>query len=193
MGTQGIFPSKAVGGLGWHEQGGWSHLSLFGTTYCRMFPLSANNAFDNHLLPNHLLLDGATKDLGKDYAERLLRTRAYLRECHPLASSLCAIADVPGERVDLTPFMRIEAQSLRSSAMELAFVSGECSEEGSGAEEVAEEEEVASVAPVVPAAPAAQPRAPVPATRPARFQKKTALSLTQRRTETHKSVEHYYK
>ena len=27
MGTQGIFPSKAVGGLGWHEQGGWSHLS----------------------------------------------------------------------------------------------------------------------------------------------------------------------
>jgi hypothetical protein len=123
MGTQGIFPSKAVGGLGWHEQGGWSHLSLFGTTYCRMFPLSANNAFDNHLLPNHLLLDGATKDLGKDYAERLLRTRAYLRECHPLASSLCAIADVPGERVDLTPFMRIEAQSLRSSAMELAFVS----------------------------------------------------------------------
>jgi hypothetical protein len=70
---------------------------------------------------------------------------------------------------------------------------GECSEEGSGAEEVAEEEEVAPVAPVVPAAPAAQPRAPMPATRPARFQKKTALSLTQRRTETHKSVEHYYK
>ena len=54
---------------------------------------------------------------------RLLRTRAYLREHHPLASSLYAIADVPGERVDLTPFMRIEAKSLRSSAMELAFVS----------------------------------------------------------------------
>ena len=40
-----------------------------------------------------------------------------------MASSLYAIADVPGERVDLTPFMRIEAKSLRSSAMELAFVS----------------------------------------------------------------------
>jgi hypothetical protein len=77
MGTQGIFPPKAMGGLGWHEQGGWSHLSLYGTTFCRLFPLSANNAFDNHLLPNHLLLDGATKDLGRDYAERLLRTRAY--------------------------------------------------------------------------------------------------------------------
>ena len=30
---------------------------------------------------------------------------------------------MPGKRVDLTPFMRIDAQSLRSSAMELAFVS----------------------------------------------------------------------
>ena len=68
-----------------------------------------------------------------------------------------------------------------------------CSEEGSGAEEAAEEEEVAPVAPAVPAAPAAQPRAPVPATRPARFQKKTALTLTQRRTATHESVQHYYK
>jgi hypothetical protein len=123
MGTQGIFPPKAMGGLGWHEQGGWSHLSLYGTTFCRLFPLSANNAFDNHLLPNHFLLDGATKDLGRDYAERLLRTRAYLREHHPLASSLYAIAVVPGERADLTPFMRIEAQSLHTSAMELAFVS----------------------------------------------------------------------
>jgi len=63
------------------------------------------------------------KDLGRDYAERLLRTRTYLRENHPLASCLYAIADVPGERVDLTPFMRIEAQSLRTSTMELAFVS----------------------------------------------------------------------
>ena len=59
MGTLGIFPSKAVGGLGWHEQGDWRRLSLFGTTYCRMFP-PERNAFDNHLLPNHLL-DGAPR------------------------------------------------------------------------------------------------------------------------------------
>ena len=53
----------------------------------------------------------------------MLRTRAYLRDCHPLASRLYATAEVPGERVDLTPCMRIKAQSLRSSAMELAIVS----------------------------------------------------------------------
>jgi hypothetical protein len=112
MGTQGVFPPKAMGGLAWHEQGNkWAHLALFGTAYLRMLPLSSNNAFDSHMLPDNLLVDGAAMDLGRDYAERLLRTRTYLRDNHPLASCLHAIADVPGERVDLNPFMRIEAQS----------------------------------------------------------------------------------
>ena len=124
MGTQGVFPPKAMGGLAWHEQGNkWAHLALFGTAYLRMLPLGSNNAFDSHMLPDNLLVDGAAMDLGRDYAVRLLRTRPDLRENHPLASCLYAIADVPGERVDLNSFMRLEAQSLRTSGLELAFVS----------------------------------------------------------------------
>ena len=38
MGTQGVFPPKATGGLAWHEQQGsdWAHLAVFGTAYLRM-------------------------------------------------------------------------------------------------------------------------------------------------------------
>ena len=42
---------------------------------------------------------------------------------YTLARHLCAFADVTGPKIDLNPYMRIEAQSLRSSAMELAHVS----------------------------------------------------------------------
>jgi hypothetical protein len=122
MGSQGVFPSRAMGGLGFHEQR-YGHVSLMGKTYCVMFGLGANNAFDSYLLPNELLVDGAANDLGADYAQRLLRARTYFAEHHPLARHLCAIADVPGAKIDLNPYMRIEAQSLRSSAMELALVS----------------------------------------------------------------------
>jgi hypothetical protein len=42
---------------------------------------------------------------------------------YTLARHLCAFDDVTGPKIDLNPYMRIEAQSLRSSAMELAHVS----------------------------------------------------------------------
>jgi hypothetical protein len=65
-------------------------------------PLGGNKAFDNYLLPNHLLLDGATKDLGRDYAERLLRTHAYLSEYHPVQQPVrlptCALRPSPHEQ-----------------------------------------------------------------------------------------------
>ena len=64
---------------------------------------------------------------------------------------------------------------------------GEEGEDGSGEEEVLEEEEGAPAAPGA----ALPQRAPAPATRPARFQK-TALTLTQRRIATHESVKHHY-
>ena len=122
MGTQGTYPSKALGGLAWHEMY-YAHLALQGTTYMVMHGTESNNAFDIHLLPRQLLLDGAEQDLGRHYSERLLQVRDYLGKNHPLARRLCAIADMPGRRIDMTPYMRIEAQDLRTSAMELAFVS----------------------------------------------------------------------
>jgi hypothetical protein len=50
MGSQGVFPSRAMGGLGFHEQR-YGHVSLMGKTYCVMYGLGANNAFDSYLLP----------------------------------------------------------------------------------------------------------------------------------------------
>ena len=43
------------------------------------------------MLPDNLLVDGATNDLGPEYAERLQRTRRYLRR-HPLLPSCDTIA-----------------------------------------------------------------------------------------------------
>jgi len=123
MGTQGVFPSRAQGGLTWHDQGRWSFVALHGKSYFVMHGLGSNNAFDTYLLPKDLLLDGATVDLGAHYAARLERARAYLAEHHPLARHLCTIADVPVPEIDLSPYMRLEAHSLRTNAMELAMVS----------------------------------------------------------------------
>ena len=122
LGTLSVSPSRAMGGMGFHEQH-CAFLALYGRTYLALYDPSKNNAFDNHLLPFDLLLDGATADLGRDYAERLLCTRKYLALHHPLSRHLATIADLPGDRVDLNPYMRLEAHSLRSNAMELAFVS----------------------------------------------------------------------
>ena len=94
-----------------------------GKVYMVMRPLRENNAYDNTYLPDHLLPDGATKDLGSDNGELLLRARTYLAAHYPLASCLQAIAEVPGAQIDQDPIMRIEAHSLRTSAMELAYVS----------------------------------------------------------------------
>jgi hypothetical protein len=94
-----------------------------GRAYLVLQGLHGHSGFDNHLLPENLLIDSASKDWGDDYAKRLAETRAYLAEKHPMSHYLAAIADIPGETLDLNPFMRIEAQSLRTSSMELAFVS----------------------------------------------------------------------
>ena len=41
MASQGIYPSKALGGVGWHEQA-YGHLALFGNTYLTMRDLGSN-------------------------------------------------------------------------------------------------------------------------------------------------------
>ncbi len=94
-------------------------MALFGKSYLVLFDPSKNYAFDNHLLPFDLMVDGAAVDLGHEYAVRLLRTRKYLALRHPLSRHLSTIADLPGDRMD----MNLEALSQRSSTMELTFVS----------------------------------------------------------------------
>jgi len=121
MASQGIYPSKALGGVGWHEQA-YGHLALFGKTYLTMRDLGSNNSFDTYMLPEDILLDGARHDVGEDYAQHLLQTRRYLEKHHPLALHLHAVADVPGAFVDGNPFMRLEAGA-DNGKMELAMVS----------------------------------------------------------------------
>ena len=75
LGSQCTAPSRAIGGLGFHEQH-YAHLSLLGTTYLVLRnPHAGNNPFDNYLLPRDLLLETAARDLGAGYAERLLGVR----------------------------------------------------------------------------------------------------------------------
>ena len=136
MATQSVTPSRKDGGLTWHEQGGYSHLALFGKTYCVMHGMGGNNALDSFLLPEDLLLDGAQADMGPDYAQRLLRVRKYIADKHPLARHLCSIGDLPGEEIDLNPFIRLEAHSPRINAMELAMVSSGVLGEGDRANRV---------------------------------------------------------
>jgi hypothetical protein len=73
MGSQGVFPSKQLGGLGMHEQYA-AFLHLFGKAYLVLrSPTEGCNPFDNHLLPQQVLYDGAAKDYGEDYAAQLVR------------------------------------------------------------------------------------------------------------------------
>ena len=123
LGSQCTAPSRAMGGLGFHEQH-YAHLSLLGTTYLVLRnPHAGNNPFDNYLLPRDLLLETATHDLGAGYAERLLAARAYLHAHHPMACRLRPVADVPAERLDFSSVIRLEANSTHKGAMELAHVS----------------------------------------------------------------------
>jgi hypothetical protein len=59
MASQGIYPSKALGGVGWHEQA-YGHLALFGKTYLTMHEQAYG----------HLALSGKTyltmRDLGSN-------------------------------------------------------------------------------------------------------------------------------
>ena len=48
LGTQGVYPSRAMGGLGFYEQY-YAHLALFGKTYLALYNVGLNNAFDNLL------------------------------------------------------------------------------------------------------------------------------------------------
>jgi hypothetical protein len=123
MGSQCTSPSRAQGGLGFHEKH-YAHLSLLGTTYLVLRnPHSGNNPFDNYMLPKDLLLETAAQDLGADYAVRLLSAREYLQARHPLASRLRPVAEVPAQRLDFSKVIRLEANSSHSGAMELAHVS----------------------------------------------------------------------
>mgnify|MGYP000181423337 CR=1 FL=1 len=123
LGSQCTAPSRAIGGLGFHEQF-YAHLSLLGKTYLVLRnPHAGNNAFDNYLLPRDLLLVTATHALGKDYAARLLGARDYLHTHHPMAMRLRPVAEVPAERIDFSSVIRLEANSTHRGAMELAHVS----------------------------------------------------------------------
>ena len=122
MGSQGTFPSRDVGGLGFHDQPA-AFLHLFGKSYLVMRnPRHNNSNMDNFLLPQQLLYDGAVKDLGEHYAGQLCRVRSYLQEHHPFARRLRVVDDMDGERIDLSGCIRIEAHSEKSGAMELAFL-----------------------------------------------------------------------
>ncbi len=95
--------------MGFHEQH-YGPLAIFGKTYLVvLYNMSKKNDFDLHLLPDNLLVDGATNDLGSVYAARLLRTRKYLRQRHPLVRHLATLADMTGVVVDLNPYLRMEA------------------------------------------------------------------------------------
>ena len=102
MGTLGVFPSRAMGGLGFHEQK-FGHLSAMGKTYGVMYPLGSNNAFDSYLLPTDLLVDGASSDLGRDYAERLLRVNNYLGEHHPWRAAFAPLQTCLARTLTSTP------------------------------------------------------------------------------------------
>lgn len=102
MGTQGVYPSRAMGGLGFHEQR-YGHVSLMGKAYCVMYGLGDNNAFDSYLLPSELLVDAAANDLGAHYAQRLLRARTYFAEHHPTSAPL---QTWQGPRLTSTPTVR---------------------------------------------------------------------------------------
>ena len=63
-GTQGVFPTKAMGGAGFvsHHYG---YVFLMGKrTYLVMHDVNSNNAFDNFLMPDNLLLDAASEQRG---------------------------------------------------------------------------------------------------------------------------------
>ena len=49
MGTQGVYPSRAMGGMGFHEQY-YAHLALYGKTYLALYQVGTNNAWDSYLL-----------------------------------------------------------------------------------------------------------------------------------------------
>ena len=122
MGSQGVFPSKQLGGLGMHEQYA-AFLHLFGKAYLVLrSPTEGCNPFDNHLLPQQVLYDGAAKDYGEDYAAQLVRFRSYLQQHHPLSKRLLLAAEMPGERIDLSNVIRMEAHAEQSGALELAIL-----------------------------------------------------------------------
>jgi hypothetical protein len=95
MGTQGVYPSRAMGGLGFHEQY-YAHLALYGKTYLALYQVGANNVWDNYLLSRELLVDGAANDLGVGYAQRLGRVR---EAHHPLSRLLYTQEQLLGEHI----------------------------------------------------------------------------------------------
>jgi len=105
-----------------HEQYA-AFLHLFGKAYLVLrSPTEGCNPFDNHLLPQQVLYDGAAKDYGEDYAAQLVRFRSYLQQHHPLSKRLLLAAEMPGERIDLSNVIRMEAHAEQSGALELAIL-----------------------------------------------------------------------
>ena len=58
MGTQQVFPSKSLGGVGFVHHS-FGHVHLMGRTYLVLQGLHGHSGFDNHLLPENRWMAGA--------------------------------------------------------------------------------------------------------------------------------------
>ena len=58
MGTQQVFPSKSLGGVGFVHPS-YGHVHLMGRTYLVLQGLHGHSGFDNHLLPENRWMAGA--------------------------------------------------------------------------------------------------------------------------------------
>ena len=115
-------PTRAQGGLGFHEVGGF--LNLHGKPYVSFHdPNAGCSGVDVYAVPATFLFDGAAQDLGEGYAEQVIELRKYLFAHHPFARRLQHVIEIDAPRIDLSSMLRISARSAPTGAMELATVS----------------------------------------------------------------------
>lgn len=113
-------PSREDGGVGYvTHHGGILH--LYGKSYTRVFNANAGpSGFDAFRVPENAIFDGAERDVGRDFANQLIGVRRYLQRQHPLARRLVPIVDAPGDHIDFTEFLKIDARSAPTGKLERA-------------------------------------------------------------------------
>ena len=116
-------PSREDGGVGYvTHHGGILH--LYGKSYTRVFNSNAGpSGFDAFRVPENAIFDGAERDIGRDFANQLIGVRRYLQRQHPLARRLVPIVDAPGDHIDFTEFIKIDARSAPTGKLEIASLS----------------------------------------------------------------------
>ena len=116
-------PSRGEGGLGYTtHQGGFLH--VLGKAYALLRSLlSGPSGFDVYRVPDNVIYDGAEMDMGRDFANQLIGVRNYLLRQHPMARRLVPIVDAPGEHVDLSGMITIDARSAPTGRLEMAALS----------------------------------------------------------------------